>query len=151
MEGKRRVTRKYHPRGIDRILFGILALLHVANGLYLVGPWYLDEWEDAGAAPLQNLFNSDLAVVIYGAFLLINGLFLVYGALGKSVKRWYSSILSITLLSGFLVRLYSFIGVVLVLESWRPPAYLSHFATVIVLGAYWVWMRVERRNVRTVQ
>lgn len=133
------------------MVFGVMAMLHVTNGLYLVGPWYLDEWNETGKAPLYNLFNSNDAVVSYGAFLVLNGLLLFYASAGRSDRRFYTPILSGTLLTGFLVRLYSLIGTLMILESWRPPSYLSHAATVLMLGAYWVLIRVDSNNVRTVQ
>ena len=134
-------------RRIDRIVFGILATLHVANGVYLVGPWYLNESE-TGKAPLLAMFNSDNAVIVYGILLFIDGLVLLYASAGRSVRRFYTQIVSYALLAGFLLRLYALIGVALTLESWRPPSYLSHAATVVLLGAYWVWLKV---NVRPIQ
>lgn len=134
-------------RFIDRFVFGILAMLHMANGLYLVGPWYLHD-NDGGKAPLIALFNSTTAVIIYGTLLFIDGLVLLYASAGRSARRFYAPTVSNALLAGFLLRLYALIGVVLTLESWRPPSYLSHMATVLLLGAYWVWLRI---NVRTIQ
>ena len=136
------------PRALDRAILGILAMLHMASGLYLSSPFYLDTWDEVNKAPLANLFNSNTAVVIYGVILFANGLALMYSAAGNSAHRFYTTITSTALLSGFLMRLYSFIGVAIALESWRPPNYLSHLATVFILGAYWVTVRV---SVRTIQ
>lgn len=138
------MEREYRPRAIDRAIFAILAVLHIANGLYLIGPWYLDN-DEAGKRPLANLFNSDLAVGIFGALLLIDGLFLLYATFGRGERRIYTRLVSGALLSGFALRLYSLIGVLLTVESWRPPSYLSQTATVFILGAYWVWVRVSAR------
>lgn len=138
----------YRPRYVDRAVFAILAVLHMANGAYVTGPWYLDTWDEVGKAPLQNAFNSDAAVSVYGALLFLNGIALMYAAVAKSATKGYTQTLSYTLVSGFLLRLYAFIGVMVALESWRPPSYASHLATVFILGAYWVWVRV---NVRPVQ
>lgn len=137
----------FRPRAIDRAVFAILATLHVVNGLYLIGPWYLDVTE-SGKAPLLTLFNSDKAVVIYGSVLLANGLVLLYAAAGKSAHRFYTRLTSGALLSGFLLRLYALIGVFLTVESWRPPSYLSHIATVTLLAAYWLWVRVYARPIQ---
>lgn len=138
----------FKPRIIDRIVFGIVAVLHLANGVYLVGPWYLPNWSGDGKAPLNLVFNSESIVQVYGLVLFINGLALLYISAEKSTRRFYTAITSTTLLSGFLLRLYSLIGVVMVLDSWRPPSYLSHVATVVLLGAYWIWVKV---SVRTIQ
>lgn len=129
----------YTPRTIDRAVFAVLAALHMLNGLYLVGPWYLVENSD-GKAPLFALFDSSTAVIAYGVLLFLNGLALLYGAAGKGKN--YTGILSTALLSGFLLRFYALIGVFIALEEWRPPFYLSHMATVILLASYWLWVRV---------
>lgn len=142
----KREREVFRPRAIDRAMFAILATLHVANGLYLVGPWYLDE-TDTGKAPLIAMFNSMWAVVIYGGLLLFNGLMLFYATAGRSGRR-HTFMTELAMLWGFLLRLYALIGVFLVAESWKPPSYLSHVATVAMLGAYWVWVKV---NVRPVQ
>lgn len=138
----------FQPRLIDRVIFGILAVLHTMNGIYLVGPWYLDQWDEAGKAPLANVFNSGLAVAAYGFFLLLNGLLLLWATAAQSERKMYIPILSTVLLTGFLLRLYSLIGVIIVLESWRPPSYLSHLATVVLCGAMWVYVRVSRRTIQ---
>lgn len=148
MRKKRGAVRPFKPSPIDRAIFGILAVLHMASGVYLSSPFYLDTWDEVGKAPLANLFNSDTAVVIYGVLLFLNGIALLYSASGKSATRFYTRITSAALLSGFLMRLYSFIGVAIALESWRPPSYLSHLATVFILGAYWVWIKVNGRTVQ---
>lgn len=135
---KRKRSGVYQPRAIDRALFGILAGLHVLNGLYLVGPWYLTEG-DMGGAPLFALFSSSTAVIAYGVLLFMDGLALIYASAGRGVN--YTRILSSALLAGFLLRLYALIGVFISLESWRPPAYLSHVATVCALGSYWLWVK----------
>ena len=138
------MERKYTPRAIDRAIFAILAVLHIANGLYLVGPWYLDE-TDSGKQPLINLFNSDTAVSVFGLLLLVDGLFLLYATAGRGARALYTRLVSGALLSGFALRLYSLIGVLITIDSWRPPSYLSQTASVFILGAYWVWVRVSAR------
>lgn len=150
MKRKKGSDYVWEPRFIDKVVLGVLGTLHLANGAYLIGPWYLDTWVDEGKAPLQTLFNSGTAVAIYGAFLFFNGLFLYYASAGRTQDRWYTPIVKYTLLTGFLARFYSLIGVVIVLESWRPPSYLSHTATVLILGSYWVWVKVDTRNVRPI-
>lgn len=131
---------------IDRIVFGVLGSICVVSGSYVIGPWYLDLRIEEDKAPLQSLFNDDHVVTIYGVLLLLVAGGLFFAALAKDTAAGYTSVVSITLLTAFLVRLYSLISIVLVLDSWRPPTYTSHAAIVIVLGAYWVWVRV---NVRT--
>lgn len=148
---KRKQRRKYKPRVIDRVVFGVLATLQTFSGFYLAGPWYLDTWDEVGKAPLANLFNSDEAVAAYGIVMFINGLMLFYAAAGRAASRFYTTNVSFALLSGFLVRLYSLFGTLIILESWRPPTYLSQVATVLILGVYWVWVKVQVRNVRTIQ
>lgn len=144
----KRVKEVFRPRGIDRALFAILAALHVANGLYLVGPWYLDQ-TDSTASPLIAMFDNSWGVATYGTLLLVDGLALMYVAATGS-SRTTTFITENALLAGFLLRLYSLIGVLVVVESWRPPAYLSHISTVAALGAYWVWVKVSVRNVRPI-
>lgn len=132
----------YHPRSIDRAIFGILGALHLCSGIYLIGPWYLNETE-SGKAPLFAMFNSETAVSAYGVMLLLTALALLYATVGRGV--YFTKILSAALLTAFLTRLYSLIGVFLTVESWRPPSYLSHAATVVILGSYWVWVRTCAR------
>lgn len=141
MNGKIKV---FVPRSIDRAIFAILAALHVANGAYLIGPWYLDEYE-SGKAPLYDMFNSDLAVSTYGAVLFLNGVVLLTLSCVRHTHKHYAAVLGITLLTGFLMRLYAFIAVLMIVESWRPPSYLSHLASVGILGSYWVWVRLSGR------
>lgn len=132
----------YRPKTIDRVVFAILGVLHVLNGLYLVGPFYLSATTE-GKAPLYNLFNSYEAVKVYGSLLLLNGIVLIWTSFGNS--KWYTQILDNALFFGFLVRCYSLIAVFLTLESWRPPSYLSHVANVLLLGSYWLWVRICAR------
>lgn len=136
----------FRPRGIDRAILAVLAVLNMASGVYLSSPFYLDTWDEVGKSPLINLFNSNTAVIIYGAILVLDGVALLYSAAAKHTSRFYTTITSNALLVGFLVRLFSFIGVALALNSWRPPTYLSHLATVFILGAYWVWVKVSGRT-----
>lgn len=137
----------YRPRPLDRSILAILATLHVASGLYLSSPFYL-EVTDEGKSPLMTLFNSSIAVIIYGVILVLDGLALYFSAFAKHTLRFYTTITSNALLVGFLVRLYSFIGVAAALNSWRPPNYLSHLATVFILGAYWVSVRLNGRTIQ---
>lgn len=138
----------YRPRAIDRVVFGVLATLVFASGFYLVGPWYLSAALDGSKAPIINLLDNATAVRVFGVFLVLDGLALFYASAGRSAHRLYTSIVSYALLGGFLLRLYSLIGVIMTLESWRPPTYLSHALTVILFGSYWVWVKV---NVRPTQ
>lgn len=138
------MERNYKPRAIDRAVFAILAFLHVANGVYLIGPWYLDETE-SGKAPLISMFNSDNAVSVYGVLLVLDGLLLIYASAGRGARKNYTRLVNSALLYGFVLRLYALIGVFLTIESWRPPSYLSHTASVLILGSYWVWVKVSAR------
>lgn len=140
----------YKPRAIDRVIIGILGVLCATSAAYVVGPWYLDELDDTvdGKSPLYSIFQADTPIMLYGVALLACGLLLIYASAGRSTRRFYTQITSGALLGGFLLRLYSLIGVLMSLETWRPPNYLSHVATVVALGAYWVWVRV---SIRTVQ
>lgn len=141
-----RALKDYRPRPIDRTIFAVLAALHIANGLYLVGPWYLD-MTGSGQAALITMFNSVDAVKFYGIALLLDGLALIYASAGRGA-RLYTQIVSGALLGGFLLRLYALIGVFITSESWRPPGYLSHAATVVMLGAYWIWVRRCVKSIR---
>ncbi len=144
----RKMRGAYRPRAIDRAVFAILAVLHTASALYLVGPWYLTDWDEEGKAPLTQVFHNETAVTVYGGFLLLNGLALIYATAGRSAHRYYTTITSSALLTGFLLRLYALIGVIAALESWRPPSYLSQLATVALCGAYWVWIKVHARPIQ---
>lgn len=148
MRKKRGVVRPFKPSPIDRAVLGILAVLHMTTGLYLSSPFYLDSWDGVNETPLTNLFNSDTVVVVYGVLLFLNGLTLLYSTARRGATVIYTKITSGALLSGFLMQLYSFIGVTITLESWRPPSYLSHLAVVFMLGAYWVWVRVNGRTIQ---
>lgn len=134
----------YKPRTIDRAVFAILAAVMTLSGLYVLGPWYL-EVDEGNTAPLYHLFDDVTAVRIFGVLILITGLFLFWCSWAKGNAALYTTILTYTLLCGFILRLYSMIGVALALDSWRPPGYLSMFATVFILGAYWVWVKVNVR------
>lgn len=144
---KKREKGTFTPRKIDRIVFAILSTLFLFGGLYVVGPWYLESTKK-GESPLIRLLSNELAVGGYGYAIMLVGLLLVYAAVGKSTHQFYTPIVSFALLAGFLLRLYSLFGVVMTLESWRPPGYLSHTATVLILGAYWVWVRVSERTIQ---
>ena len=134
----------FKPRSVDKFIISTIGMLHILNGLYLVGPWYLDETE-SGKAPLVTMFNSNTAVIVYGSLLLIDGLILFF-SLNK--KLCSTRIVSNALLAGFLLRLYALIGVFLTIDSWRPPSYLSHITTVLITGAMWVWIKVSERTIQ---
>lgn len=138
----------FKPSPIDRITLGVLATVCIFAGVYVVGPWYLDEWASAvgGKSPLFSLFNADLPILIYGAGLVSSGSLLMFVSLVPHTVTHYTQLAIYALLIAFLFRLYALIGVFLTLESWRPPNYLSHIATVVLLGAYWVWVKVETRE-----
>lgn len=130
-------------RAIDRTIIIILAILHVANGLYLCGPWYLSTWRDGESAPLYLLFNNTAAVSAYGMLLLINGIILGYGAIANHTAPYRMKALVYGLAIGFSLRLYSLIGAIYTLESWKSPTYLSHAATVAICGALWVSIKLS--------
>jgi hypothetical protein len=134
---------RFRPRTVDRIIFAILALLFVFSGAYIVGPWHLEETV-YGPAPLHVVFNDSEAVEIYGLLVLATGFFLLYSAFGK-VSRHYARITANALLAGCLLRLYSLMGVLLTLDSWRPPSYLSLIAIVLITGAMWLWVKLSER------
>lgn len=142
MKAKQERTQ-YVPRTIEKAIFAVLGLVVFLSGLYLIGPWYLPNDVAGDRAPIVNLLNSDISVKIYGSALVLDGLVLFYASAGRGV--YYTRIVANALLAGFLLRLYSLIGVFLTLESWRPPSYLSHAANVLLLGAMWVWIRVSER------
>lgn len=140
-----KVEFKFRP--IDRAVVAILAALNAANGLYLIGPWYLERTAD-GTSPLYTLFQSRTAICAYGIGLFLNGVALAFAARKRVVRTNHIFSLSNLLFAGFLIRLYSLIGVFVALEYWLPPTYLSHVATVLILGAEWVWIK---RNERPIQ
>lgn len=137
----------FQPSVLDRIAFGILAALHLVGGLYVAGPWYVNIWYNS-PAPLQAMFNSAGAVMLFGALLFVTGVGLVYATAGRGTRRYYRTITGSALLSGFLLQLYWLIGTILVLPSWRPPIYLSDIIVVVMLGAYWIWVRIHVRPVQ---
>jgi hypothetical protein len=132
------------PRPIDRAVFGILAALFAANSIYLVGPWYLDTPYGQHSA-LYSLFANHTGVILYGVLVCFDSLALIFAAASKGGNVVYSRVVANALLAGFLLRLYSFIGVMAALDSWRPPDYLSHFATILLCGAFFLWVRLSER------
>lgn len=124
-------------RSIDRYVIGLLAALLAASGLYLAGPWYLTE-QTGGQSPIYAMFQSTVGTAIFGVIYIINGIALAWcvAQRGPVVKPF----LACALFTGFLMRLYTLIGAILVLESWRPPNYLSALALVFAFGGYWVWV-----------
>lgn len=138
MRGK----KEFVPRVIDRAMFGILAVLHGVTALYVLGPWYIDT-HDTIETPLIDAFDNHLFLTAYGVLLLLDGLALAYITL-KSKIAHYTAILSNVLMAGFLLRLFALIGVIASLETWRPPTYLSHAATIFIVGAYWIYVQTER-------
>ena len=137
---------KFVPRTIDRVVFAVLGLVMLINGFYLAGPYYLDVARSGNDAPLYSLLNSPEMVTTFGTLMFLTGVALAYSAFGKGV--YYAKITAYALLAGFLLRLYSLIGVFLTLESWRPPSYVSHAATVLLFGGYYVAVRVNERTPR---
>lgn len=136
----------FTPRPIDRAVIFVLAVLLVATAIYVIGPWYLDE-TDPTKAPLTYIFKDDQLVVFFGILTLINGLLLLYASTLKAASVRNTKFLGYTLLAGFLLRLYSIIGVMITIESWRPPAFLSHFATVSIFAVYWLWVKSDARPI----
>jgi hypothetical protein len=142
-----KVQGAYRPRSVDRAVYAILAAVCITNGGYVVGPWYLHSDNEGARAPLIALFNNPQLVNIFGFILIGVGIALTYATASAGGSRKYTNVLSYSLLLAFLLRLYSFIGVVMTLESWRPPNYTSHAATVLITGAFWVWVKVNDRPV----
>lgn len=140
MEKKEKGT--FRSRPLDRAVFAILAMSHVLAGLYLVGPWYLDQGANF-TSPLFSMFNNKEAVSAFGWVIFVDGLGLLWGAFGKG--RFYTRILTNSLMVGFLLRLYGLLGTFVILESWRPPSYLANVALVSIFGAYWVAVKVNAR------
>ena len=134
---------EFQPRVIDKAIFAALGFVVFLSGLYLIGPWYIDITALGNKAPIIHLVGNLYAVKIYAILLVLDGLALFYASAGRGV--FYTRIVANALLAGFLLRLYSLIGVFLTLESWRPPGYLSQVAVVMLLGAMWVWVRVSER------
>lgn len=129
-------------RPIDTANIRILGILHLVNGLYLIGPWYISTTTGGDDSPLFVLFGSVAAVKVFGSLLIIQAT-----ALLLTTVMGYRKVLEWSLLSGFLLSLYSLIGVLSAMK-WLPPTYVSQAATVLILGAYWVW---TRRNGRPAQ
>lgn len=132
------------PTPFERFVLVILGSLIGFGGLYVIGPWRLDEYADE-RSPLLIAFNNSDAVVVLGAVLIANGLAIMWTAFAKAARKGYTRLLSNLLLAGFLLRLYSLIAVLMVTESWRPPSYLSSAAIVVMLGAFWIWVNVNAR------
>lgn len=130
-------------RPIDRAVIGILAVVNVLNGLYVAGPWYLPIIPTTGQiAPMQALFHGTIAIHVFGAILLCNGLWLLWLVRRSSVSY---RILTTALFTGFFLRLYSLIGVLILLSSPIPPTYISHAGGVFIIGSYWVWVKYNER------
>lgn len=137
----------YKPTFIDRVMFGIMAAVCIAAGSYAAGPWYLDK-NNGDNAPLISLFIDSQVLFAYGIAVVVVGFALIYACVGRSTNRMYTTITSIALLTGFLLRLYSLIGVMITLETWRPPSYITQIAFVLVMGSYWLWVSFNARPSR---
>jgi|SRR6478735_3701009 len=131
------VMRVFKFRPIDRAIVLILATLFVVNGLYLVGPWYKEQ-TNGNDSPIYGLFSNPVSVVIFGSLLVINGFVLFWTAHRKTTRK---AVLSTALMAGFLLRLYSLIGVFIANPQLLPPTYTSHAATVLILSAMWVHVK----------
>jgi len=141
-----KVKGAYQPRIIDRVVYAALAVVCIISGGYAVGPWYLEVDESGAPAPtIASLFNNPELVNIFGFMVIVVGFGLLYGAFAKAPNRRYTHILSYSLLLAFLLRLYSLIGAIVVLESWKPPNFINPAALVVVLGGYWLWVKVNDR------
>jgi hypothetical protein len=124
-------------RPIDQYIIGLLATLGVVTGLYVAGPWYLFQTPEGTAGVMYSLLESVYATVAFGILLLGNSISLGVCVLRRGCNR---KILGWNLFLAFLLRLYIFIGTLLVLESWRPPNYLSSGTVALVLAGYWIWV-----------
>lgn len=135
----------YKPRSIDRVFIGYLSVINMLTGLYCVGPWYLDV-TDGQKSTVLALVSTGTGVVIYGIMLFLTGLALAFAAVSKGGSILYSRVIRTALLSGFLLRLYAYIGGILILHDWRPPTYVAASLPVLALGSYWIWVRVNERT-----
>jgi|SRR6478609_6757022 len=125
-------------RRIDRAVLFIVSLVLFSSGLYLAGPWYIPVLNDA-EQPVYRLFASENYVVVFGIIQLIVGVALGACALVKSVPR---GVMSAIVFTAFVVRLYSTIGVLIAQDGkFLPPSYLSQVAVVLILGAYWLYVK----------
>lgn len=125
-------------RSIDRAVLGIIGLLILINSIYLIGPWYIDTYPEGEKAPLHTLFVHDEVVVAYGAIMLVDASLLLWGVYSKFNRV---AVLSWALLTAFLMRLYAIIGIFIVLDEWLPPSYLPLVSTVMITGAYYIWVQ----------
>lgn len=131
-------------RPIDRAVVIIIAVLNIVNGVYLSGPWYQTEVPVTNEpAPMYSLFHGHPGVTIFGLFLLINGLILIWLCTRKVVSF---AAITYSLFAAFFLRLYLVIGVLIVTNSWFPPSYASSAATAFIAGAYWVWVKCRERT-----
>lgn len=135
----------YVPRIIDKAIFAILGMLMLLIGLYVVGPWYVDDTHGV-KSPLLSLLESHIGLIGYGCLSIIDGIALLYATAGDG--EWHTRITSDALLAGFLLRLYALFGVILTLHSWKPPVYLVQGVVVLIFGAMWVWVRVNAKLIQ---
>lgn len=129
-------------RSIDKAVIAIMGLVLLSYGLYIIGPWYLTTIDNS-RSPLTVLFEGTIAVKLYGWFLLIDSIGLLYGIRAHPAR---SAILSYSLLSAFLLRMYALTGTLLLLPSWRPLSWAAGLALVAVLGSYYIWIRISERT-----
>lgn len=137
--------KHYEPNGLERALFGLIGALHTLIGLYAVSPLYLSQTQNSDKPTLYTLFASDDAVKFYGAILLISGICLLWSTFARANQKWYFSVVTNALFVGFLIRFYALFGTLLLSESWRPPTWISPFATVLITGTLYVWIRLRER------
>lgn len=133
------MNRRIRLRPIDRWIIGLLAALVAASGLYLVGPWYLETKPDGDPNPVFYLVNNVYVVKGIGAGMIIAAGFMGWAARAGVARV---KVLSSALFAAFLLRLFTLMGTLLTIESWRPPGYLSPLFTVLLSGALWVWVKV---------
>lgn len=124
-------------RNIDRAVLTILGTTVFLFGVYFSGPWYLSVDTAGHPAALHYLLNDHVWV--------IGILHMFFGSGIVATLAWdrFASLLHWMILGACLVRLYSLIGVYNV-SPVLPPTYLPHTGSVLVLGAYWLFVRYAR-------
>lgn len=134
------------PRLIDRIIFRIEATLYLLAGVLLLF-FITSEAADTDKvrSPLSvviDVIASQPAIWGLGVVAMIIGSVAWWATLDQKREK----ILEHMVFGFFLVRLYAFLGTILISNGLEDTRWMNHFSWVLLWAAYWLVFRLRQRH-----
>lgn len=133
--------------GLDRVFLVFISIINMLTGIYICGPWHIDEIADQKHFMYQLFYYQPL-ISLYGIVLVVASATLGLIVMSKVYCFWYTFAITALLKTIFMLKLFSFVGLLISMESWRPPTYLYHLPMLVILGGYWIWLTIDGGDIK---